>query len=81
VRGDATVNTYVCTRNVDDAVNIIKEAGKSIRLMLVRQEEVPGKNNFQLRIIFNKYDIFERISFVQSNFSYIERLSDKNNYC
>lgn len=28
-------------RNVDDAVNIIKEAGKSIRLMLVRQEEVP----------------------------------------
>jgi disks large protein 1 len=29
-------------RNVDDAVNIIKEAGKSIRLMLVRQEEVPG---------------------------------------
>ena len=32
-------------RNVDDAVNIIKEAGKSIRLMLVRQEEVPGKYN------------------------------------
>ncbi len=33
-------------RNVDDAVNIIKEAGKSIRLMLVRQEEVPGKDDF-----------------------------------
>ena len=29
-------------RNVDDAVNIIKEAGKSIRLMLVLQEELPG---------------------------------------
>jgi C-terminal processing protease CtpA/Prc len=33
-------------RNVDDAVNIIKEAGKSIRLMLVRQEEVPGEDDF-----------------------------------
>ena len=29
-------------RNVDDAVNIIKEAGKSIPPKLVRQEEVPG---------------------------------------
>lgn len=28
-------------RNVDDAVGIIKEAGKSIKLMLLRQEEVP----------------------------------------
>jgi len=28
-------------RNVDDAVGIIKEAGKSIKLVVVRQEEVP----------------------------------------
>ena len=28
-------------RNVDDAVGIIKDAGKSIKLMLLRQEEVP----------------------------------------
>merc|ERR1712227_885381 len=28
-------------RNVDDAVNIIKEAGKAIKLVVVRQEDVP----------------------------------------
>ena len=28
-------------RNVDDAVQIIKEAGKSIKLVVVRQEDVP----------------------------------------
>merc|ERR1711936_1533296 len=28
-------------RNVDDAVGIIKDAGKSIKLVVVRQEEVP----------------------------------------
>ena len=29
-------------RNVDDAVQIIKEAGKAIKLVVVRQEDVPG---------------------------------------